>query len=220
MVVCGSDADRARIAAERLGPTARWSVHDLTNPRERRTFVEAAATELGGLDVLVVRARPCARHRPRHTRRGLSRSPRAQPDLGGPHVPGGRFPHAGRQLGPHRGDHLPRRPPALTPCRVAEYGSLRRHGVPLSLAGEVAAHGITVDSVQPGLGTTDRVGQVFGEDDSDALATALRAIPAGRLGEADPSHGTHRALLLYQGLYPLTGSQINGFEAVAGLVYR
>lgn len=84
-----------------------------------------------------------------------------------------------------------------------------------TLAGEVAADGITVNSVQPGLHTTDRVRQVYGEDGSEALTTALRAIPAGRLGEADEFGAVVAFLCSRQAAY-LSGTAI----PVDGGAYR
>ena len=48
-----------------------------------------------------------------------------------------------------------------------------------TLAREVAADGVTVNSVQPGLHETERVGAVFG----DGLAAEIEAIPARTLGQ-------------------------------------
>ena len=48
-----------------------------------------------------------------------------------------------------------------------------------TLAREVAADGVTVNSLQPGLHTTERLQSVYGADLSDVAA----GIPAGTLGD-------------------------------------
>lgn len=49
-----------------------------------------------------------------------------------------------------------------------------------TVAGEVAADGVTVNTVQPGLHATDRIAQLFGGD----VAAAAAGIPAGVIGDA------------------------------------
>jgi 3-oxoacyl-[acyl-carrier protein] reductase len=50
-----------------------------------------------------------------------------------------------------------------------------------TLAREVAADGITVNSVQPGMHATDRVAELYGDD----LEAAAAGIPAGTLGQPE-----------------------------------
>jgi 3-oxoacyl-[acyl-carrier protein] reductase len=68
--------------------------------------------------------------------------------------------------------------PTLALSNTARAGAT---GYLRTLAREVAADGVTVNSVQPGLHATDRVRQVYG--DGDALTRTLATIPAGHLGD-------------------------------------
>jgi 3-oxoacyl-[acyl-carrier protein] reductase len=74
-----------------------------------------------------------------------------------------------------------------------------------TLAREVAADGVTVNSVQPGLHATDRVSSVYG--DGEGLASALATIPAGRLGEP-AAFGALVAFLCSEQAGYLTGAAI------------
>ncbi len=182
VVICGSDAGRAEAAAERLGSGARCSVHDLTVPSEAGAFVDHAAETLGGLDILVVNGpgpapgtalRTPAEAYPAALERSLL-SVVHMCLAAVPHMQAGGW---GRIVAiTSLGVRQPY--PHLVLSNTARSGAtafLR------TLAGEVAAGGITVNSVQPGMHATDRMRQVYG----DGMAKALEGVPAGRLGEPE-----------------------------------
>jgi 3-oxoacyl-[acyl-carrier protein] reductase len=72
-----------------------------------------------------------------------------------------------------------------------------------TLAREVAVHGVTVNSVQPGIHRTDRITQLYG----DNLAVAATGVPAGVIGEA-ADFGAVTAFLCSDQAKFLTGAQI------------
>ena len=180
VTVCGSDAGRARAVAERLG--AHWTVADLTRPEAAEQFVQDAAAAMGGVDVLVVNgpgpppgtaldtpadAYPAA----------LDRSLLAVVRMCLAAVPGMRERGWGRIVAiTSLGVRQPY--PTLALSNAARAGAT---GFLRTLAREVAADGVTVNSVQPGLHATERVRSVYG--DGDRLAEVLTTVPAGRLGE-------------------------------------
>ncbi|MGQ0844132.1 MAG: SDR family oxidoreductase [Sporichthyaceae bacterium] len=214
VIVCGSDAGRARAAAERLGSGTRWSEHDLTDPAAAGAFVEAAAHALGGLDILVVNGPGPAPGKALDTpasayQAALDRSLLAVVHMclaAVPHMQAGGW---GRIVAiTSLGVRQPY--PHLVLSNTARSGAtafLR------TLAGEVAAAGITVNSVQPGLHATERLRQVYG--DGDVLAKALEGVPAGRLGEPE-EFGAIVAFLCSQQAAFLTGAAI----PVDGGAYR
>lgn len=209
VVICGSDAARAEAAATRLGPNARWSVHDVTVPATAGAFVEAAAATLGGLDILVVNGPGPA------PGTALGMPVEAYPEaldrslLSVVHMCLAAVPHMqaggwGRIVAiTSLGVRQPY--PHLVLSNTARSGAtafLR------TLAGEVAAQGITVNSVQPGLHATDRMRKIYGDDDSPALAEALSEIPAGRLGRADDFGAIVTFLCSEQAKF-VTGAQLH-----------
>ncbi len=72
-----------------------------------------------------------------------------------------------------------------------------------TLAGEVAADGVTVNSIQPGLHDTDRLRSVWG----DELPAVTQKIPARRLGEP-ADFGRVAALLCSEWAGYITGAAI------------
>lgn len=81
-----------------------------------------------------------------------------------------------------------------------------------TLALEVAADGITVNSIQPGFHATDRVRNLYGDVDLDELA---RSVPSGKIGEAR-DFGQVAAFLCSEQAGYITGAAI----PVAGGTYR
>jgi len=181
VVLCGSDPARAEAAAARLGAGTRHLVADLADPEHAERFVVEATELLGGLDVLVVNgpgpsagtavATPAEAYQS-----ALDRSLLAVVRMCLAALPPMRAAGWGRivaitSLGV-------RQPYAnLAPSNTARAGAT---GFLRTLATEVAADGVTVNSVQPGLHATDRVRRVF---DEAALSAQLAGVPAGRLGE-------------------------------------
>lgn len=182
VTLCGSDEGRARAAARRLGGDAGWLVADLADPDGAERFVAGATEAMGGVDILVVNGpgpppgtvldTPAAAY-PAAVDRSLLAVVRMC--LGA--VPGMRAAGWGRIVAiTSLGVRQPYPNLALSnTARAGATGFLR------TLAGEVAADGVTVNSVQPGMHATERVRSVYGE--GERLAEALATVPAGRLGE-------------------------------------
>lgn len=181
VVICGSDVGRAEAAAARLGGGTRFLVADLTDPAGAERFVVEARDLLGGLDVLVVNgpgpAAGTAVATPAEAyQAALDRSLLAVVRMCLAAVPGMRASGWGRIVAiTSLGVRQPYANLALSnTARAGATGFLR------TLATEVAADGVTVNSVQPGVHATDRIRRVF---DEAALSAQLAGVPAGRLGD-------------------------------------
>src|SRR6201996_4935607 len=208
MTICGSDAGRAEAAAQRLGGRTGWTVADLTVPAEAARFVADAADAMGGVDILVVNGPGPAPGTVRQTpaqayQEALNRSLLAVVEMCTAAVPTMRDQGWGRIVAiTSLGVRQPYPNLALSnTARAGATGFLR------TLAREVAADGITVNSVQPGFHATDRVRSVYGEGDDGRLDAALTTVPAGRLGDPD-GLGALVAFLCSQQAEYLTGSAI------------
>jgi 3-oxoacyl-[acyl-carrier protein] reductase len=155
VTICGSDEDRARAAAERIG--AGYLVADLTRAEEATRFVQQASAAMGGLDILVTNgpgpppgtaldtpaeAYPAA----------LERNLLSVVHMCLAAVPAMREAGWGRIVAiTSLGVRQPFPNLVLsTTARAGATGFLR------TLATEVAADGVTVNSVQPGLHATAR----------------------------------------------------------------
>jgi 3-oxoacyl-[acyl-carrier protein] reductase len=180
VAICGRDEAKLQAAAARLGPRATPLVIDVSTVAGATEFVEAASRALGGLDILV-------------------------PNAGGP--PAGTFAstpldayaaalelnllstvamcHAAVPAMQAQGwgrvvaitSIAVRQPiPGLILSNTARTGAT---AFLKTLAREVAADGVTVNSVQPGSHDTDRIRALHGDDISHAAA----GIPAGFLGD-------------------------------------
>lgn len=187
VAICGRDADRLVAALDHLATTSPGAevvaiTADVSTTAGATTFVDEATERLGGLDILVANA-------------------------GGP--PGGTF--ASTDLGaylpalelnllstvamchaavPAMVDRGWGRVVAITSITVRQpvpgliLSNTARAGATAflkTLSSEVAPHGVTVNSVQPGSHDTDRLRQLHG---GDAVAAA-RSVPTGALGRPD-----------------------------------
>jgi 3-oxoacyl-[acyl-carrier protein] reductase len=183
VALCGRDADRLRNAVEALradGLDVEGYVSDVSEPDGATGFVTDAAAAMGGLDILVTNA-------------------------GGP--PAGNF--AGTDLDAYLPALRLNLLSTVAMCRAAVPGMVElgwgrvvgitsvtvRQPAPQlilsntaragataflkTLATEVAPHGVTVNTVQPGLHATPRLAQLHGGDPSRAAA----GVPAGQVGD-------------------------------------
>lgn len=200
VTICGSDEGRAREAAERLG--AGYLVADLTRPQEADRFVAEAGAAMGGLDILVVNgpgpAPGTALSTPAEAYpAAIDRSLLSVVHMCLAAVPGMRDAGWGRIVAiTSLGVRQPYPDLVLsTTARAGATGFLR------TLAREVAADGVTVNSVQPGLHATARVRNTMGDD------PPLAGIPADRLGAAS-DFGAVVAFLCSEQANYLTGAAI------------
>lgn len=217
VTLCSSDADRARAAAERLGNGTQAMTVDLTDPDAASAFVTGAAERMGGLDILVVNGPGPAPGRVSDTALGdyqgaLERSLLAVVGMCLAAAPGMRAQGWGRIVAiTSLGVRQPYPHLALSnTARAGATGFLR------TLAREIAADGVTVNSAQPGLHETNRVRSTL--PDEDALRGALASVPAGRIG-APEDFGAVVAFLCSQQAGYLTGAglQVDG-GAYQGLI--
>lgn len=179
VTICGSDRRRVEAAAERLGAGAVPVVADLSDPDGSERFVLDAQQAMGGVDILVTNAPgpppgTFAEARPEDYPRALDLNLLSVVRMCLAAVPAMRERGWGRVVAIT--SIAARQPiPNLILSNTARAGAT---GFLKTLAREVAGDGVTVNSVQPGLHETERVGAVFG----DGLAAAVEAIPARALG--------------------------------------
>ncbi len=216
VAICSRDWEAVDAAAKRLGGDTVGIVADVSSPDGAVTFVRDSRDAIGNLDILVTNA-------------------------GGP--PPGDFEHTGVhqyleafQLNCQSAiamcdEAIPAmraqkwgRVVAITSIAVRQpianliLSNTARAGLTgflKTLAREVAADGVTVNSLQPGLHATERVGALYGGDSTANLAAG---IPAGRLG--DPlDFGRYAAFLCSEHAAHITGTAtpIDGGE-YAGLL--
>lgn len=180
VAICGRDAARLQAAADDLGDLATPIVGDVGHPEGAMRFVERAQDELGGVDILVTNAGgpPAGNFAstafeayPEALRLNLlsvvAMCQAAVPDM--------RERGWGRVL-------------AITSISVRQpIGSLilsntaraGATGFLKTLATEVAADGVTVNSIQPGVHLTDRLSQLH----PGAVEQLAKAVPAGEIGD-------------------------------------
>jgi 3-oxoacyl-[acyl-carrier protein] reductase len=183
VALCSRDAGRVEAAAtgiRRDGGDAVGLVADVSSMEDAAGFVEAAVEALGGVDILVTNAGgppagtfastdldaylPALRLNLLSTVALCSAAVPAMVAAGW-----------GRVVAITSG--TVRQPaPDLILSNTARAGAT---GFLKTLATEVAPHGVTVNSVQPGLHATDRLAQLYGGD----LAGAAARVPAGALGD-------------------------------------
>ncbi len=204
VAICGRDEGRVRAAAEEIGSRCVPLVADVGTAAGGAAFVDAADEALGGLDILVtngggpppgnfasteVDAYPAALEMNLLSVVGMCKAA----------VPGMREQRWGRVVAI---TSLAVRQPmaALILSNTARAGAT---GFLKTLAREVAADGVTVNSVQPGLHATARMAQLYGpEPDASKLG-----IPAGVMGNPG-DFGHVVAFLCSEHARFLTGAQI------------
>ena len=162
VAICGRDRSRLEAAAERIGHGAIPIVADVSGPAGATAFVEAARAELGGLDILVTNAggpphgsfadTPLASYPPALELNLLSVVAMCEAA-----IPQMQAQQWGRVVAIT--SLAVRQPmPQLILSNTARAGAT---GFLKTVAREVAADGVTVNSVQPGLHLTDRVREVY-----------------------------------------------------------
>jgi 3-oxoacyl-[acyl-carrier protein] reductase len=184
VAICGRDRARIDDAVARLGgdPAAVGLVADVSTAAGATGFVAAATEALGTLDILITNAGgpPAGTFESTDLDAYL---PALELNLLSvvamcrAAVPAMRERHWGRVV-------------AITSSTVREpspvliLSNTARSGATAFLktvAREVAADGVTVNSVQPGFHDTDRLRSLFGDD----LSGAAKSVPAGIVGAAD-----------------------------------
>lgn len=182
VAICGRDPEKLAAAAALLPADTVAITADVGTVDGATAFVEQATEALGGLDVLVANAggppagtfaqTPMDRYLPALELNLLSTVAMCQAA-----VPGLIDQGWGRIV-------------AITSSTVRQpaanliLSNTARAGVTgflKTLATEIARHGVTVNSVQPGLHATDRLAQVYGGD----LSGAGKATPSGEIGRPD-----------------------------------
>lgn len=216
VAICGRDTAKLHAATERLGSDAIALVADLSTPVGSTQFAEEAASALGGCDILIANA-------------------------GGP--PPGTFASTDLDAYQYAFDLDCRSAiamcqaliPAMCEQRWGRVVAISSIGAKQPIGGlmassvaraaitsflkitarEVAANGVTVNNLLPGLHTTDRVTGLYNSDAIDDLA---RSQPTGTLG-VPSDFGAMAAFLCSQQACYITGTstQIDG-GAYAGLI--
>jgi 3-oxoacyl-[acyl-carrier protein] reductase len=204
-VVVGSRSrERIEAAADSIGHGAIPLVADVATEEGARDFVARARDALGGIDILVCNGGgpppgDFTSTPPDAYRSAVELNCLAQIALCGEAVPEMRAQRWGRVV-------------AITSIGVRQpiaglmLSNVARSGFTAflrTLAREVAADGVTVNSLQPGLHDTNRIRQLYGGD----VAAAAAGIPAGRLGQPD-DFGRIAAFLCSEAASFLTGAAI------------
>jgi 3-oxoacyl-[acyl-carrier protein] reductase len=204
VALCGRNRQSVEDAARRLGDDAVPLVADVSAPASAAAFVEAGRDALGGIDILVTNAG------------GPPPGTFATTDLEqyvaamelnclsviamcGAAVPAMQEQGWGRVLAIT--SIAVRQPIAeLILSNTARAGAT---GFLKTLAREVAADGVTVNSLQPGLHDTERIRDLHGGDPSAAAS----GVPAGALGQA-ADFGAFAAFLCSDHARFVTGAAI------------
>jgi 3-oxoacyl-[acyl-carrier protein] reductase len=214
VAICGRSRDRAAEAAERLGELAVPLVADVSDPRGARSFVAESNAALDGLDILVTNAGGPATGNFASTAfeeypNALQLNLLSVVAMCQEAVPAMRAQGFGRVVAIT--SISVRQPIAnLILSNTARTGAT---GFLKTVAREVAADGVTVNSVQPGSHATERLAELYG----DALPD-VESIPARSLGRPE-DFGAVVAFLCSQQARYITGAaiQIDG-GAYAGLL--
>ena len=182
VAICGRDRERIDEAAAALGPDAVPIVADVADSDQAVGFVDEARRRLGGVDILVANAGGPPPGTFETTdldgyRQALDLNLLSTIAMCGEAVPDMRAQRWGRVLAI---TSIGARQPipgliASTTARTGVTGYLK------ALATEVAADGVTVNSIQPGLHATDRMATLYGGD----LTAAADGLPAGTVGDPD-----------------------------------
>jgi 3-oxoacyl-[acyl-carrier protein] reductase len=214
VAICGRERDTIEAAAARLGHGTAAIVADVSTPEGASGFVRDARAALGGVDILVTNAGGPPPGDFEHTTLeqyadAFELNCRSAIAMCYEVVPEMRAQHWGRIV-------------AITSIAVKQpIGTLilsntARAGLTgflKTLAREIAADGVTVNSLLPGLHATERVAALHGEGGDPAAG-----VPAGRIG--DPSDfGRFAAYLCSEHAGYVTGTaiQVDG-GAYAGLL--
>ncbi|MEM1246249.1 MAG: SDR family oxidoreductase [Acidobacteriota bacterium] len=180
VAICSRDQDRVEAAAERLGHDTVALQADVSRPEEARRFVTEAAAALGSIDILVPNAGGPPPGKPSSTeldayRHALDLNLLATVALCNAAVGPMRERGWGRICAITSGG-------ARSPIPFLAASSVARAGVTSflkTLATEVAGDGVTVNSAQPGLHSTDRLTEL---GDPSSMA---KSVPAGFLGSPE-----------------------------------
>ncbi len=182
VAICGRTEERVDAAVAALGPGAVGCVVDVSTEAGGTEFVRAARAALGGVDILVINGGgppaggfgavaldQYAKAVELNCLSGIAMCHEAVPDM--------RAAGWGRVLAIT--SLFVRRPSTSlilsSTARAALTSFLR------ALAQEVAADGVTVNTIEPGLHATERVEQLYG----DGIGAELERIPARTLGAPD-----------------------------------
>jgi 3-oxoacyl-[acyl-carrier protein] reductase len=182
VAICGRDAGRVDHAVDQLGPLAVGFSADVGSLDGGRRFVEQATEALGGIDILVANAGGPAPGTftstpPEAYGPALELSLLSTVGMCHAAVPAMRAQGWGRVV-------------AITSIAVRQpigeliLSNTARAGVTgflKTMALEVAADGVTVNSLQPGLHATDRLRTLHGGD----LAAAGAGVPTGTVGRPE-----------------------------------
>lgn len=180
VVICGRDRARIEAAAEEIGNGCIGLVQDVADAAGGEAFVRAATEALGALDIVVANgggppAGTFASTPLDAYPTGIDMSLLSVVGMAKTSIPAMQSAGWGRFVAIT--SVSVRQPiPTLILSNTARAGAT---GFLKTVAREVAKDGVTVNSVQPGLHSTNRLLSLYGGDTADAVA----AIPAGRLGE-------------------------------------
>jgi len=182
VAICGRDAERRETAVAQLGESAVGLEADVSTPEGAAAFVEAAEEALGGLDILVTNAGgpppgDFAATEMAAYSEAISLNLLSVVAMCKAAVPGMQSRAWGRILAI---TSISVRQPLdnLILSNTARAGAT---GFLKTLANQVAPHGITVNSIQPGLHRTARLGALG----AGALEGLAEGIPTRTLGEAE-----------------------------------
>ena len=204
VAMCGRRRDAIEDAAARIGNDAVPLVADVSTAASAAAFVRAAANALGGVDILVTNAGgpPAGTFATTDLEQYQTAfelnclSVIAMCDAA---VPAMQAQGWGRVVAIT--SIAVRQPIAeLILSNTARAGAT---GFLKTLAREVAADGVTVNSLQPGLHETERIRELHGGD----TAAPAAGVPAGTLGQAD-EFGAVAAFLCSEHARFLTGAAI------------
>jgi 3-oxoacyl-[acyl-carrier protein] reductase len=205
VAICGRRLDRVNAAADSIGPGCIPLVHDVSRPEGGAEFVRAAAQVLGGVDILVANGGgpPVGNYAETEFERylpAIEQSLLSVVAMCQAATPGMQSRGWGRVVAI---TSLAARQPMAelilsNTARAGVTGFLK------TVARELAGHGITVNSVQPGLHATDRVTSMYG----DRVDEVAKTIPAGRIGSAD-DFGSIVAFLCSDQAKFVTGVQLH-----------
>lgn len=180
VVICGRDSDRVTQAVRTIGPLATGVAADVSTPEGATQFVAEATEALGGLDILVTNAGgpPAGTFRSTELaayEQAIALNLLSVVAMCRAAVPAMQQQRWGRVVAIT--SISVRQPLAdLITSNTARAGAT---GFLKTLATEVAADGVTVNSVQPGYHATQRLRSLVGDD----LSHLAERIPAGIVGD-------------------------------------